>query len=58
MEGGGIVQADALAQIRQANSFPVPRDFLKYRKGTAQRLHAASLAVFGFVIDRRLLRLH
>src|SRR6202035_3579115 len=51
MKGGGVVQADQLAQIRKPDPFAVPRDFLENGKGAAERLHADPLPVVGVVVD-------
>jgi hypothetical protein len=54
MEGRGIVQADALAQLGKADAVAVPGDFLDDGKGAADRLHAAGRArggVFAGLMD-------
>ena len=42
MEGGGIVQADALGQFRKPDAVAVARDFLDDGETAADRLHAAA----------------
>src|ERR1035437_2195014 len=42
MEGGGIVQADALAQFGKPDAVAVARDLFDDREGAADRLHAAA----------------
>ena len=51
MEGGGIVQADQLAQFGKPDAFAVTRDLFEDRKGAAERLHADPLPVVGVVVD-------
>src|ERR1700722_17254456 len=58
MKGGGIVQANQLAQIRKPNPFAVMRDLFQDGEGAAERLHAGALPVFGVVIDIALRRRH
>mgnify|MGYP003694362883 CR=1 FL=1 len=43
VEGGGIVQAHQLAEVRKPDAFAVTRDFLENRKRAPERLHAAAL---------------
>ena len=56
VEGGGIVQADQLAQFRKPDALAVTRDLLEDRKGAAERLHADPLPVVGVVVDIVVLR--
>ncbi len=42
MEGGGIVQADALAQFGKPDAVAVARDLFYDREGATDRLHAAA----------------
>ena len=58
MEGGGIVQADELAEFGEPDALAVTRDFLEDRKRAPERLHAAALAVLGVVVDVGRARLH
>ena len=51
MERSGIVQADPLAQIRQADPVPVARDLFQDREGAAERLDADALPVLGVIVD-------
>ena len=52
------MQADPLAEFGQANAFAVTGDLFQNRKGAAERLHAAALAVLSVVVDIRLARWH
>src|SRR4029453_18017789 len=58
MEGGRVVQADALAEVGKADAFAMARDLFQDGKGAAERLHAAAGAFPGLIVDGRLVRPH
>src|SRR5256885_10141072 len=45
------MQADQLAEFGKPDPFAMARDLLEDRKGAAERLHAAALAILGVVVD-------
>jgi hypothetical protein len=51
MERGRVVQADPLAQFREADAFAMARDLLQNAEGTAERLHTDPLPVLGVIVD-------
>ena len=57
MEGGGVVQADQLAQVGEPDAFAVARDLLEDGEGATELLHADALAILGVVVDIGLRRL-
>ena len=58
MEGGGIVQAYAFAEVRKADTLTMPRDFFQNGKCAPQRLYAAPRTILGLVVDGGLAGLH
>jgi hypothetical protein len=51
MECRAVVQTNPFAQFGEADPVPVTSDLFEDRKGAAERLDAATLAVFGIVVD-------